>query len=84
MDAMSNTDAQLYCIYYQFCIMHISIGSPVHGKCVVDSLNATDKSCLTIFITTVQISGATTNGSQIVMHTKMINIYIILARVFQK
>ena len=59
------------------------VGAPGHGKDVVDGLNATDKRFLTMFITTVQLSGTATNDSQMFIHTTIVNKDISLSRVFQ-
>ena len=59
------------------------VGSPGHGKYVVDGMNATEKN-ITMLMTTVRLPGASTNDSHMVLHTVMSNIYISISRVFQK
>ena len=61
-----------------------SIGAPVHGKDVVDDLNATEKRFLSMLMTTVKIPGAVTNDSQMVMLTSRSNTDISLSREIQK
>ena len=56
------------------------VGSPGHGKYVVDCLNATNKRFISMLMKTVQLTGAATNKSQTVMNTYMSNKYISLAR----
>ena len=51
-----------------------------HIKYVVYGLNATVKRFLTILMKTVQLTGTSTNHSNMVIHTSMSNIDIILAR----
>ena len=65
-------------------VIGCGVVSPVHGKDVVDGFNATDKSFLTMFMTTVQLSGTATNNSHMFIHTTISNTYISLARLFQK
>ena len=50
-------------------IIDRGISSPVHGKEVVDGLNAVDKSYIYQFMCTVQLPGSIIFDSQIQMHT---------------
>ena len=38
------------------------VGAPLHGKYDVDCLNGTDKICIIMLMTTVQIPGAANNN----------------------
>ena len=57
-------------------VIYCGVGSPGHGKCFVDGLNDTDKSFLSVLMTTVLLSGAATNDLHIFMHTSISNTYI--------
>ena len=56
------------------------VGVPGHEIEVVDDLNATEKSFLSVFMTTVQLTGAVYYDSHMAMHTSPENTYISLAR----
>ena len=64
-----------YTILIYFCV-----GSPGHGKYVVDGLNANEKSFITMLMTTVQLTDAATNNSHMVIYTTMSNTDISIAR----
>ena len=68
---------------YNIVIDH-RVEAPGHGKYIVDGLSDTKKSFLTMLMKTVQLPGASTNESQMVMHTTMSNTDIRLERLFQK
>ena len=63
-------------------VIYRGFGTPEHGKYIVYGLNANEKIFLTILMITVQLPDASTNESQIVMHTSMSNTYISQERVF--
>ena len=65
-------------------VIYRGFGTPEHGKYIVYGLNANEKMFLTILMITVQLPDASTNESQIVMHTSMSNTYISQERVFKK
>ena len=65
-------------------VIDCGAGAPINGKDVLDSLNATRKYFLTTLMTTVKIPDAYTNNSQMAMYTKMSNIEISIAGLFQK
>ena len=54
-------------------VIECGVGAPVHEKDVVYGLNSTGKRFLSMFMTTVQLPGAATNDSQMVMNTSMSN-----------
>ena len=58
------------------------VGAPVNGKYIVDGMNATDKNILPMLIINLQLPGAATNDSYMVIHSAMSNTDISLARVF--
>ena len=68
---------------YNIVIDHV-VGSPGHRKYVVDGLDATDKRLLSMLTKTVQLRGAATNNSHMVMHTSMSNKDNSKSREFQK
>ena len=65
-------------------VIDCGVRAPVHDKYVIDSLSANDKRFLKKFMTTAQISGGSTNYSQMFIYTTMNNTYIILVGLFQK
>ena len=67
-----------YTILIYFCV-----GSPGHGKYVVDGLNANEKSFITMLMTTMKLTGAATNALNMVMHTTISNTDISLAMVLK-
>ena len=65
-------------------VIYRGVGTPGHGKYVVDGLNATDKRFLKMLMKTVQLPGESTNDSYMAMYNKTSNADISLARAFQK
>ena len=59
------------------------VGAYGHGKYVPYVLNTTGNNILTMLMTTVQLTDAAINKSQIVIHTTTINTYISISRVFK-
>ena len=49
-------------------IMYCDVGAPDHGKDVMDTLNDTDKSYLSMLTTTVKLPNDTTDNFQMVIH----------------
>ena len=71
-------------LYYAYkIVIDCGIRAPGHGKYVVDGLSATDKGFISMLMTTVQISDAATNDSQMVMYTSISNTDISLSRQFK-
>ena len=72
-------------LYYAYkIVIDCGIRAPGHGKYVVDGLKNTEKGFFTMLTTNVQLSSASTNNSQMVMHTETSDTDISIARVFQK
>ena len=65
-------------------IIDHGVGSLGHGKVVFGGINATDKSYLSMLMTTVQLPNGATNNSQMVMHASTENVDISLAKQSQK
>ena len=70
----------LSCVYK--VIIGCGVGATGYGKYAVYDLNTTDKKFLTMLTTTVQLASASTNNSQMVIHTEISNTNISLVRVF--
>ena len=60
------------------------VGTPGHGKYSVYGLNANDNMFLTMLMTTVQLPGAATTDSYMVIHTVMSITDMSLSRLFQR
>ena len=50
-------------------VIYRGVGAPGHGKYVVDGFNVNVKKFFTMLMTSVQLPGAATNGSKMLMHT---------------
>ena len=59
-------------------VIDCGIGAPGHGKDVVDILSTTDKIFFTLLMRTVQLTGASSNNPQMVMHASISNTGIII------
>ena len=68
---------------YRIIVYHC-VGAPGHGREVVDGLNATNKSIISMLMENVQLPGAYGYDTQIKMHTSTQKYNISLAREFQK
>ena len=55
---------------YNIIVGHV-VGSPGHGKYVLDHLNATDKRIISMLMTTEQLPGEATSNSQGLVQPKM-------------
>ena len=64
-------------------IIDRGISAPVHGKEVVDGLNAVDKRYIYQLMSKVQIPGSIRFDSQIKIHTGTENKYVSLAQEFK-
>ena len=65
-------------------IVDRGIISPVHGKLVVDGLNAIDKRYMYQLMSNVQLTGSKTFDSQIILHSCTPKNDVSLAKGFQK
>ena len=54
-------------------VIDCGIGAPGHGKDVVYGLKDTEESFLSMLITTVQLTGASTYYSQMAVYTSTVN-----------
>ena len=70
---------------YHTCniLTYCDVVAPGYGKDVVYSLNTTDKTFITIFLTTVQLLAEANNDPQIVIHTAMKYTDISVARLLK-
>ena len=64
----------------QVIIIDCGVGAPGHGKYVVDGLNTTNKSYLSMLMKTVKLPNDAKNNSQMVMNTSTENADISLAK----
>ena len=68
---------------YNIIIDH-GVGSPGHGRDVVDGLNYTETFFIYMIITIVQLPSTAAYETQLLMHKSTVNIDIIFARKFQQ
>ena len=76
MYLLINTYGQLHYIYCQFTheynpVIDRGVGSPGHGKDVVDGLNANYNMFLSVLMKNAQLPDAATNNSQVFMDTSI-------------
>ena len=65
-------------------IINCGVGSPLHGREVVNSLNATEKRFISMLMKTVQLPDAADYDLRMAIHTSTEKRHSSLARVFQK
>ena len=65
-------------------IIYLGVGTLGHGREVIEGLNATNKSFISMLIITMQLPGEEAYELQMAMHTSTENTDISLAREFQK